>query len=79
MINIAKNNKIVKAKKDHICSEHSYHCIKKGDFYLYQVLLPWHDLNQWGKYQKIKACLRCAKEYGMLNSDQRKQLEEIGK
>ena len=63
-----------KANKDHVCTERSYHTIRKGDVYFYFPVTPWHEFNETGKYQDIKACIRCAKEYGMMNSDERKQL-----
>lgn len=67
-----------KARKEHRCSEHSYHTIKPGDVYLYEVCPPWHEMNRSRKgekrWEQWRACLSCAKEYGMLDSDQRKQV-----
>ena len=70
-------SKIRKCRKECNCTEHSWHLISKGDYYLNCVATPWHDMNDSGKYQEIKACLRCAREYGLLGSDTRKQLEEL--
>lgn len=67
-------SKLVKAKKEYQCVEHSYHRIEKGQLHLCQVMMPWHDMNQSGKYITYRVCVRCAKHYGQLNSDMRKQL-----
>ncbi len=68
-----------RARKAHRCSEQSYHKILPGDLYLYDACPPWHEMNRTHKGEKrweyIRACLRCAKEYGMLDSDQRKVVE----
>jgi hypothetical protein len=67
--------KIRKARKEHRCTEKSYHTIKAGDLYLSCVMVPWHDMNQSGKYQTIRACLRCANEFGMHTSETRAAVE----
>jgi len=37
-------------------------------------MMPWHDMNQSGKYVTYRTCIRCAKHYGLLDSDMRKQI-----
>lgn len=63
--------KIVKARKPHQCSERSYHTIAAGDLYLRCVMTPWHDCNSSRKFIMIKACLRCADEFGLHTSETR--------
>ncbi len=69
---------IRKTRKQHQCSEQSYHTIKPGDLYLSAVAPPWHDMNTSGKWWVIKACLRCADHSGLHTSDTRKKLESNG-
>lgn len=64
-----------KARKEHRCTERSYHTIRVGDVYLCGDCPPEHEANMGRKWWIIRACLRCANEYGMHNSDTRKQLE----
>lgn len=59
------------ARKSHQCSERSYHAIKPGDHYLFVCAPPWHDMNSSKKWWIIRACLRCAKEFGLLDSELR--------
>lgn len=68
--------KLRRARKAHQCSERSYHAIKPGDLYLFAAGAPWADWNTSGKWQAIRACLRCANEYGLHTSDTRKRLEQ---
>ncbi len=64
------------ARKEYTCSERSYHKIKVGDVYLFESAPPWHEMARVkGKWMVSRACVRCAKEYGLLDSDMRKQLE----
>lgn len=63
---------IRRAAKDHQCTERSYHTITKGDQYLYAVCPPEHEMNRGKKWQVIKACLRCVKEFGMHTNETRK-------
>ncbi len=77
---------IRKARKQHQCSETSYHTIRPGDLYLYADCPPWHEMNSSRKsdsggrrWMYIRACLRCAEQYGMLTSDNRKTIEAKGK
>lgn len=72
------------ARKDHTCTENSYHTIRKGDRYLYAACAPEHEMNRSRKsdpggkrWWVIKACLRCADTYGLHTSDTRKQLETL--
>jgi hypothetical protein len=67
--------KIRRAAKEHQCTERSYHTIAKGDRYLHAEEPPWQEMNQSGKWWVIRACLRCANEFGLHNSDTLKQLE----
>lgn len=67
---------IRKAAKEHRCSEWSHHVIGIGDLYLSGACPPEHEMNRDGrKWWIIRACIRCAKEYGMLCSKTREQLE----
>ena len=63
-----------RATKEHRCTERTYHTIRPGDLYLFAAAPPWHEVNQSGKWWVIKACLRCANEYGLHNSATRRQL-----
>lgn len=67
--------KIRRAKKAHACTEQSYHTIKPGDLYLSASCPPEHEMNRGKKWWIIKACLRCASEFGLHTSDTRAQLE----
>lgn len=67
------------ARKEHQCTERNYHLIKPGDRYLYAVGTPWADWNSSGKWWIIKACLRCAEEFGLHTSDTRKQMAGVVK
>lgn len=69
--------KIRKASKDRQCTEHSYHTIRRGDYYLYCAGPPWADWNTSRKWQVIACCLRCANQYGFHTSDTRKQMAEM--
>jgi hypothetical protein len=72
--------KIRKAKKEHQCSERSYHTIRPGDLYLYAACPPWHEMNRTGKrWMYIRACLRCANEFGMHTSETRAVAESAGR
>jgi hypothetical protein len=71
--------KIVKARKQHICTETSWHNIEVGDRYLYCSLPPWKEPNTGEKFWVMKACLRCAEEYALHNSETRKQLQDMEK
>lgn len=66
--------KLVRANKDHDCTEASWHRIRKGDTYLRGDCPPEHEMNDSDKWRIIRACIRCAKLHGMLDSDMRKQL-----
>lgn len=66
---------IRRARKEHQCTEASWHTINPGDLYLNVSMPPWHETSNGKKWWIIKACLRCAKQYGLLNSDDRKHLE----
>lgn len=67
-----------KARKQHQCSERSYHTIRVGDVYLYGSCPPEHEMSRSRKkWEYIRACLRCAAEWGMHTSDTRKQLEGL--
>lgn len=71
-----------RARKEHRCSEKSYHCIGIGDVYLYGAIPPEHEMNRTRKgdarrWEYIRACLRCANEYGLHRSDTLKQLAEL--
>lgn len=68
-------HKLRKARKPCTCTERSWHTIKVGDIYLFSSVPPWHDMARGKKWSIMRACLRCAKEYGLLDSDMRKQLE----
>lgn len=79
---------IRRARKEHRCSERSYHTIRPGDLYLYAVLPPWHDMNSsrksdpgGRKFWVIKACLRCCEEFGMHSNETRAAIQgtlEVG-
>lgn len=66
--------KIRRAAKEHRCSEQSYHTIKAGDLYLCGSCPPEHDMNGSRKWLVLKACLRCAEEFGLHSSETRAQL-----
>lgn len=67
--------KIRTARKTYQCSERSYHTIKPGDRYLHQVCPPWHEMARTEKkWNVIRACLRCANEFGMHTSETREAL-----
>ena len=67
-----------RCRKEVQCTEKSYHTIRKGDWYLYAACPPEHEYGRDdGKWWIIRACLRCVNEFGMHNSDTRKQLEAI--
>lgn len=65
------------ARKEHQCTERSYHTIRPGDRYLYAACPPWHDINRSKKWWIIKACLRCAEEFGLHNSDTRRAVSNL--
>lgn len=64
------------ARKEHRCTERSYHAIKAGDKYLYMKVPPWNDFTGGDKWIVIKACLRCANEFGLHTSETRKAIED---
>lgn len=66
--------KLRRARKTHRCTEHSYHQIKAGELYLFSELPPWHEMSRSNKWWTIKACLRCANEYGLHTSETRSKL-----
>jgi hypothetical protein len=67
-----------KARKEHTCTEWASHTIRVGDVYLYGSCPPEHEMNRTGKkWEYIRACLRCAKEYGLHTESTRKQLETL--
>jgi hypothetical protein len=63
--------KIRTARKDHQCTERSYHTIKAGTQYLYCQAPPWHEMNRGKKWWVIRACLRCASEFGLHTNETR--------
>lgn len=67
---------IRRCRKPTPCTETSYHTIDCGELYLYGGMAPEHDVNDGKKWVIIKACIRCAKRYGMLCSATRKQFED---
>lgn len=68
--------KIHIARKAHQCTERSYHTIKPGDRYLYSACPPWHEMNRGKKWWVIRACLRCAKEFGMHTNETKAALDK---
>ena len=71
---------IRKARKPHRCTERSYHKIKPGDLYLYGACPPEHEMNRTRpsderRWEYIKACLRCAEEFGMNTNETREQCQ----
>ncbi len=68
---------IRRARKDTACSECQYHTIRKGERYLYGSMPPEHECNDSGKWYIVRACLRCAEEFGLHNSDTRKTMAEV--
>ncbi len=66
--------RIRKARKAYKCTEKSWHDIQPGDLYLHEVCPPWHEMARGKKFETIRACLRCAEEFGMLCSETRRQL-----
>lgn len=67
--------KIRRARKPHQCTEGSWHTIQPGDLYLFCDNPPWGEQNRTGeRWEYIRACLRCAKKYGMLTSEQKKAM-----
>lgn len=67
-------HKLRKARKSYDCTEQSYHKIDAGDTYLFSSVPPWHEMARAKKWCVMRACLRCAKVYGLLDSGMRKQL-----
>lgn len=67
--------KLRKARKRYVCSQQSYHTILPGDVYLFESAPPWHEMSRdKGKWMVQRSCLRCAKEWGLLDSDMRKEI-----
>lgn len=66
---------IRRARRLHRCTETGYHSIYSGQLYLCAEMPPEHDMNDSRKWWVIKACLKCAEEYGLHTSETRKQLE----
>lgn len=64
------------ARKEHQCTERSYHTIKPGDKYLSMSIPPWNDFTDGDKWIVIKACLRCANEFGLHTPETRKAIED---
>lgn len=73
---MSNRTKIRKARKEYRCTE-GCHTIKHGEHYLHSDLPPWHEINQSGKWQTIRACLSCAKRHCMHTSETREQLERL--
>jgi hypothetical protein len=67
-------SKLVTAAKDYTCSEHSHHRITTGSVHLFQSMPPWHDMNDSQTFITYRTCLRCAKHYGLLDGDMRRQV-----
>lgn len=75
---------IQRARKEYKCVDCEWHRIKVGDLYLYSAMPPWHEMHGarkksdplYRKWRIERSCIRCAKEFGLLCSDTRKQLEE---
>lgn len=65
---------IRRCRKDVQCTEASYHTIRRGDLYLYSACPPEHEANMGKKWWIIRACLRCAEQFGLHSSDTRAQL-----
>lgn len=66
------------ARKEHQCTERSCHKIMPGDRYVYAACPPWHEFARGNgkKWWIIKACLRCADEFGLHTSDTRKAISQ---
>lgn len=62
------------ARQEYQCTERSYHVIRSGDRYLYAAMPPWHEFSRGDKWQVIRACLRCAREFGLHTSETRAAL-----
>ena len=73
----ASNARIRKARKEHQCTEQSWHKIKAGQHYYSVVCVPWHDVGNGKTFQVIRACLPCAIRYGLMNSELREKAEAI--
>lgn len=71
------SRRIRRARKQHVCTERNYHLIAPGDLYLFAACPPWHDVNSSRKWWVIRACLRCAEEFGLHTSETRKRVEEM--
>ena len=69
--------KIRVARKEHQCTERNYHKINAGDRYLYAACPPWHEMARGKKWWIIKACLRCANEFGLHTSETRQAAEAL--
>lgn len=67
--------KVRRARKEHQCSEASWHLIRPGDLYLHAACPPWHECARGKKWWVIRACLRCAEKYGLHTSETRKAVE----
>ncbi len=65
-----------RAVKQHQCTERTYHTIRPGEIYLSSDMPPGHEFNRGKKWVIIKACLRCANEFGMLTHQNRIELQE---
>lgn len=65
------------ARKAHQCTERSYHTIRPGDRYLYAACPPWHEFARSKRWWIIKACLRCAAEFGLHTSETRAEVEGV--
>lgn len=66
---------IRRARRKYWCTETGYHIIHPGDLYLCAECPPEHESNRGRKWWTIKACLKCAEEFGLHTSETRKQLE----
>jgi hypothetical protein len=65
---------IRRARRGHACTERNYHRIVAGSLYLYEKCAPWSEMGNGKNWQEIKACLRCAEEFGLHNSETRERL-----
>ena len=70
--------KLRRANREYRCSQHSYHLIRIDDVYLFESAPPWHEMaRDKKKWMVCRSCIRCAKEYGLLDSDQQKEIEKL--
>lgn len=74
---MASTYEIRTARKQHQCTEASWHTIAPGDRYLYGSLPPWHECVREKKWHVMRACLRCAEQHGLHTNETRKSVEVI--